>query len=64
MVEFRYTDEKKNNIKIFFDKESLEFKGWETKDAYSNKVSFIINDLKVNNQIMDSFFKIPREEDL
>ena len=64
MIEFKYIDEKKNNIKIFFDKDSLEFKGWETKDAYSNKVSFIINDLKINNQIVDSFFKIPREEDL
>ena len=55
---------KKNKIKIFFDKNSLEFKGWETKDSYSNNVSFTINNLKTNNQIIDDFFKIPKEEDL
>ena len=51
-------------MKIFFNKNTLNFKGWETTDIYSNKVSFIINNLKINNQIVDSFFKIPREEDL
>ncbi|RUA15146.1 MAG: outer membrane lipoprotein carrier protein LolA, partial [Alphaproteobacteria bacterium] len=45
-------------------KNSLEFKGWETKDAYSNNVSFIISNLKVNKIIDDEFFKIPKEEDL
>ena len=50
--------------KIGFDKNSLEFKGWKTKDSYSNDVSFTINNLKINNQIIDDFFKIPREEDL
>ena len=55
---------KKNIIKILFDKNSLDLKGWQTKDAYSNDVSFIINNLKINNQIVDDFFKIPREEDL
>jgi len=48
----------------FFDKNSFEFKGWETKEAYSNNVSFIINNLKTNDKITDDFFKIPREEDL
>ena len=54
----------KNIVKIFFDKNSLEFKGWETKDAYSNNVSFIISNLKINKIIDDEFFKIPKEEDL
>ena len=53
-----------NKVKILFDRNTLEFKGWETIDAYSNIVIFEINDLKINNQIIDSFFKIPREEDL
>ena len=47
-----------------FDKNSLELKGWETDDAYSNKENFEINNLIINNQIVDSFFKIPKEEDL
>ena len=64
LIKFEFIDKKKNKIKIFFDKNSLEFKGWETKDSYSNNVSFTINNLKTNNQIIDDFFKIPKEEDL
>jgi len=64
LIEFEFIDKKTNRIKILFDKNSLEFKGWETKDAYSNNVSFIINNLKTNNKIIDDFFKIPREKDL
>ncbi len=64
LIEFEFIDKKTNRIKILFDKNSLEFKGWETKDAYSNNVSFIISNLKTNNQIIDDFFKIPKEEDL
>ena len=64
LVKFEFIDKKKNKIKIFFDKNSLEFKGWETKDAYSNDVSFVINNLKTNEKITDDFFKIPKEEDL
>ena len=64
LIKFEFIDKKKNKLKILFDKNSLEFKGWETKDAYSNNVSFIINNLKINNQIVDGFFKIPNEDDL
>ena len=64
LIEFEFTDSKKNIVKILFDKSSLELRGWKTKDAYSNDVSFEIINLKINNQILDNFFKIPREEDL
>jgi len=64
LIKFEFIDKKKNKLKILFDKNSLEFRGWETKDSYSNEVSFIINNLKTNNQIMDGFFKIPEESDL
>jgi len=64
LIEFEFINNKTNKVKIFFDKNSLDFKGWETKDAYSNNVSFVINNLKTNEQIIDNFFKIPREEDL
>ena len=64
LIMFEFVDKKTNKVKIFFDKNSLEFKGWETKDAYSNDVSFIINNLKTNDKIADDFFKIPKEEDL
>ena len=64
LIEFEFIDKKKNEIKILFDKNSLEFKGWKTRDAYSNDVSFIVNNLNINNQILDDFFKIPGEKDL
>ena len=64
LIEFEFIDEKKNKVKILFDKNSLEFKGWKTKDSYSNNVNFEISNLKVNNQIIDNFFKIPKEKDL
>ena len=64
LIGFIFTDKKTNKVKMLFDKNSLEFKGWETNDAYSNKVSFEINNLIINNQIVDDFFKIPQEKDL
>ena len=64
LIEFELIEKKSNKFKIFFDKNSLEFIGWETKDAYSNNVSFIISNLKTNMIINDDFFKIPREENL
>ncbi len=64
IIEYELIGKKKNIIKIFFDKNSLEFKGWETNDAYSNKVIFLINNLKTNITISSNYFKIPREEDL
>ena len=63
-IEFMFIDKKSNNVQIIFDSNSLDLKGWKTKDAYSNNVSFEINDLIINNQIIDDFFKIPKEEDL
>ena len=64
LIEFGLIEKKSNKFKIFFEKNSLEFKGWETIDAYSNNVSFIISNLKTNMIIDDKFFKIPKEEDL
>jgi len=64
IIEFEFVDKKLNKLIILFNGETLEFKGWKTVDAYSNNVSFVISNTKINNQIVDSFFKIPREEDL
>ena len=64
LIGFIFAEKKINKIKILFDKNSLELKGWETNDAYSNKVNFEINNLTINNQILDDFFKIPQEKDL
>ena len=64
LIEFQFTKKKRNKLKVFFGKDLLEFRGWETIDAYSNKVTFIINNLKINDSISDNLFKIPKEEDL
>ena len=64
VITFEFFDKKLNKLKIFFDKNSLEFKGWETKDTYSNDVIFTIIDLKTNKVMKNQFFTIPKEEDL
>jgi len=64
IIEFQFIDKKSNMLKIFFDTNTLDLKGWKTKDSYSNDVVFIIDDLEVNTKISDDFFKIPKEEDL
>ena len=64
LIGFIFAYKKTNKVKMLFDKNSLELKGWETNDAYSNKVNFEINNLIINNQIVDDFFKIPQEKDL
>ena len=64
VITFEFFDKKLNKLKIFFDKNSLEFKGWETKDTYSNDVIFTIIDLKTNKVMKSQFFTIPKEEDL
>jgi len=63
-IEFEFVDKKLNKLIILFNSKTLEFKGWKTVDAYSNNVSFVISNTKINNQIVDSFFIIPKEEDL
>ena len=64
IIEFEFFDKKSNKLKIFFNKNTLQFNGWETIDSYSNNVSFVMSNLKTNNQIEDDFFKIPKENDL
>ena len=63
-IKYEFIDKKSNKLQMFFDKNSLELKGWETTDAYSNNVIFEINNIKVNEIIDDEFFTIPKEEDL
>ena len=63
-IEYELVWDNSNKLKIFFDKVSLDFLGWETTDAYSNEVSFFIKNIKVNIIIENKIFKIPRIEDL
>ena len=64
IIQYELTDTSSNEMKIFFDKNSLELLGWKTIDAYSNSVSFLIRNIKTNILIENKIFKIPNEEDL
>ena len=64
IIKYEFIEKNSSKLKLFFDKDLLELKGWETKDAYSNKVTFSIINLKTNIAIDNDYFKIPREEDL
>ena len=64
IIEYELTDNNLSKVNIFFDKNSLEFLGWKTMDAYSNEVNFLIRNIKTNIPIKNEIFKIPKEEDL
>lgn len=64
IIEYELFDNNSNKLKIFFNKNSLDLLGWQTIDAYSNKVSFLIRNIKQNILIKNEIFKIPKEEDL
>ena len=64
IIEYEFIAKNKNKFKIFFDKNSLKFKGWETEDVYSNIVNFSIINVEENIVIENNFFRIPKEKDL
>ena len=64
IIEYELIDSGSNKVNIFFNKNSLEFSGWKTMDAYSNEVNFLIRNIKTNILINNEIFKIPKEEDL
>ena len=64
LIVYETSDKDNNKLKIFFDKKSLDLKGWETRDIYSNKVNFTVLNLEINKTIDDNFFKIPKESEL
>ncbi len=48
------------NIKIFFDKEKLHIKGWETTDIYNNTVLTEIKIRNVNKIINENIFDLKK----
>tara|TARA_B100001996_G_scaffold377108_1_gene359256 strand:- start:357 stop:932 length:576 start_codon:yes stop_codon:yes gene_type:complete len=64
IITYELKDEKSNNLNIFFNKNSLDLAGWKIIDSYSNEVSFLIKNVKLNIPIENKIFIIPREEDL
>ena len=49
-----------NEITIFFDKKTLDLKGWKIIDQYNNKIKFSLNIVAKNDIYKKENFKIPK----
>ena len=52
-------DENGNEISIFFDNQSFNLIGWQTKDVYQNLNITFLSSVKKNEPINKSLFKLP-----
>ena len=48
-----------NEITVFFDRNSLDLKGWQIIDQYNNNINFTLNIIAKNDIFEKSTFKIP-----
>ena len=64
LIEYESIENNSKKIKIFFSTSSLDLLGWKTIDAYSNEVTFLITNIKLNIFLKENFFVIPNEGDL
>ena len=48
-----------DEIIIFFDKQTLDLKGWKIIDQYNNKINFSLNIISKNDVYKKGTFKIP-----
>ena len=48
-----------NKIIVFFDRRTLDLKGWEIIDQYNNNINFSLNIVSKNDAYKKSTFKIP-----
>ncbi len=49
-----------NLIKVFFNKESLDLMGWETKDIYQNIIQTFLSDISINVEVEEEMFSIQK----
>ena len=48
-----------NEITVFFDRKTLDLKGWEITDQYNNNIKFSLNVVSKNDVYKKEIFKIP-----
>ena len=48
-----------NEITVFFDRKTLDLKGWEIIDQYNNNINFSLNIISKNDAYKKGTFKIP-----
>jgi outer membrane lipoprotein-sorting protein len=51
--------ENDNEFNIFFDNETFNLIGWQTKDIYQNVNVTYLSSIKVNQQVDKDLFKLP-----
>ena len=54
-------EEKENKINIFFDNETFDLVGWQTKDIYQNINVTYLSSIKKNQQIDKDLFELPSQ---
>ena len=57
-IKLIYSDEDK--IAVFFDKKTLDLKGWKIIDQYNNNINFSLKVIAKNNVYKKETFKIPK----
>ena len=50
-----------NEINIFFDNQTFNLVGWQTKDIYQNLSITFLSSIKLNESINNKLFKLPRQ---
>jgi outer membrane lipoprotein-sorting protein len=53
--------EKNNEIDIFFDNQTYDLIGWQTKDIYQNLSITFFSSIKKNQKIAQDLFKLPAQ---
>ena len=57
VIKLVYIDE--NEITVFFDKQTLDLKGWQIIDQYNNNINFSLKIVAKNDVFKKGTFKIP-----
>ena len=57
LIKLIYLNE--SDITVFFDKKTLDLKGWEIIDQYNNNINFSLNVISKNDVYTKDTFKIP-----
>ena len=57
IIKLKYSNDKE--ITVFFDKKTLDLKGWQITDQYNNNISFFLHIVAKNNIFKKEMFEIP-----
>ena len=58
-INLKFINEYSEEITVLFDAKTFDIKGWIIKDAFNNKINFLITVIDKNFRIKNDHFKIP-----